>query len=153
MTKTSVSSDKTLPLQIHTQKKKKAAWNLFRKRIWNLLWICWMDMNLMEDALNSLRTRKLRPKGQILVLEEDLGLNRDQGRQNLEPEVQGNLLRGSVNWPLVQLDLLIRYVRQIQPIVAVTIFLYFNMNKKLLFLKRNEIPSLLKYGFFKNVFL
>ena len=57
-----------------------------------------MDMNLMEDALNSLRTRKLRPKGQILVLEEDLGLNQDQGRQNLEPEVQGNLLRGSVNW-------------------------------------------------------
>ena len=57
-----------------------------------------MDMNLMEDALNSLRTRKLRPKDQILVLEEDLGLNRDQDRQDLEPEVQGNLLRGSVNW-------------------------------------------------------
>ena len=48
-------------------------------------------MNLMEDALNSLRTRKLRPKGQIIVLEEDLGLNHDQGRQDLEPEVQGNL--------------------------------------------------------------
>ena len=57
-----------------------------------------MDMNLMEGALNSLRMRKLRPKGQILVLEEDLGLNRDQDRQDLEPEVQGNLLRGSVNW-------------------------------------------------------
>ena len=55
-----------------------------------------MDMNLMEDALNSLRTRKLRPKDQILVLEEDLGLNHDQGRQDLEPEVQGNLLRGTV---------------------------------------------------------
>ena len=60
-----------------------------------------MDMNLMEDALNSLRMRKLRPKGQILVLEEDLGLNRDQDRLNLEPEVQGNLLRGSVNWSLL----------------------------------------------------
>ena len=59
-----------------------------------------MDMNLMEGALNSLRMRKLRPKGQILVLEEDLGLNRDQGRQDLEPEVQGNLLRGSVNCKL-----------------------------------------------------
>ena len=48
-----------------------------------------MDMNLMEGALNSLRMRKLRPKGQILVLEEDLGLNRDQDRQDLEPEVLG----------------------------------------------------------------
>ena len=57
-----------------------------------------MDMNLMEGALNSLRTRKLRPKGQILVLEEDLGLNRDQDHQDLEPEVQGNLLRGNFNW-------------------------------------------------------
>ena len=57
-----------------------------------------MDMNLMEGALNSLRMRKLRPKGQILVLEEDLGLNRDQDHQDLEPEVQGNLLRGNVNW-------------------------------------------------------
>jgi len=45
-------------------------------------------MNLMEDALNSLRTRKLRPKDQILVLEEDLGRNRDQDRQDLEPGVQ-----------------------------------------------------------------
>ena len=68
-----------------------------------------MDMNLMEDALNSLRTRKLRPKDQILVLEEDLGLNRDQDRRDLKPEVQGNLLRGSVNWSG---DLLIRSVRR-----------------------------------------
>ena len=62
-----------------------------------------MDMNLMEDALNSLRTRKLRPKDQILVLKEDLGLNRDQDRQDLEPEVQGNLLRGIVNCTLLVL--------------------------------------------------
>ena len=57
-----------------------------------------MDMNLMEDVLNSLRMRKLRPKGQILVLEEDLGLNHDLDLQDLEPEVQGDLSRGIVNW-------------------------------------------------------